>query len=371
MKLQIMKRRHCSPLSVPQEKKRSAGHVAGSPFPVPVATLTGVPASNNYWSVYHGTVSKIDDSQHRVIVKDAAESRTLYRHGYFGELVSDGRVEDKTRLVMEDWTPGLDQEMVKEGEVDKVEQQASSWSEVKAQRCDRNNDNVELHLELCEAFFLSYSLGCLVVHDHRSPLSLVHQWRLFCDLEPVFPARYRVYHHYRSRGWCVRSGVIMGGDWVLYKLGPAHTHSTYVVRVEMVDRRTGDTLTNQRTGAGSSTNQNTEQDSSTNQDQGQDSSTNQNKGPGTTNQNIESDSLTNRKSVTSQLTWSDILGHTRVMGTVKKDLLVVRVSVSWPQVSDSPHCLNTMTLSSLRVRRWVPGDHRWRVKPRVPVLTLD
>ena len=60
------------------------------------------------------------------------------------------------------------------------------------------------------------------------------------------------------------------------------------------------------------------------------------------------------------------------MGTVKKDLLIVRVTVS-ADISDwdSPFCLNTMGVSAHRIRRWVPGDHRWKTKPKVPVLTLD
>ena len=287
-----------------------------------------------------------------MVIRDEAEARVVYGNGYFGNLVYDGKVEDKARLVMEDWTPGLDKEVVKEGEVDKVEQQASSWSEVKSHQRHHHDKNakVELHLELCEAFFLSYSLGCLVVKDVESgqSLSLVQQWKKYSQLEPDFPVRYRVYHHYRSKGWVVRSGLLMGGDWVLYKLSPSHYHSTYVVRIEVVDSKTGDTLSNQ--------NQSNNEEAASEQ---------------STNQKTASEQSPIQKTGISQLTWSDILGHTRVMGTVKKDLLLVRVSV--PSASDltSPQCLHSMAVTSHRIRRWVPGEHRWKVKPTVPVLTIE
>ena len=324
-----MKRRHCAPLSEPQVKRRP-GHdlrVTGSPLPVPVASLTGVPASNSLWAVYYGSLVTMEAGRHRVEVSEPGQARAIYNNGYFGDLVTRGRPEDKARPVLEAWSPSLDRDRVKAGDESSAEE-PSCWSEVKATSSKADNqteaDSV-LHLELCEAFFLSYSIGCLVVNV-RDPgaveeMSLIRQWRQYTKLEPDFPLSYRVYHHYRVRGWCVRSGHIMGADWVLYKLSPSHAHSTYTLRVEMVDRVTGAAVT----GAG-----------------------------------------------VRRVTWAELLGHTRVMGTVKKDLLIVRVSVSadlsdW----DSPFCLNTMGVSAHRIRRWVPGDHRWKIKPKVPVLTLE
>ena len=183
---------------------------------------------------------------------------------------------------------------------------------------------VVLHLELCEAFYLSYSLGCLTVSDSdscqhtqsNSQLSLLAMWQLCRQLEPDFPVRYRVYHQYRARGWVVRSGYCMGADWRLYKLGPAQYHATYTVRVEVIDKKSGEVL----------------------------------------------------EMGIKKVTWGDMLGQTRVAVTVKKELLVVRVEV-WGDMRDwdSPHCLGSMSVSSLRVKRWVVGDHRWAIKPRVPV----
>ena len=320
-----MKRRLCAPLSQPQMKRRP-GHdlgISGSPLPVPVASLTGVPASNSLWSVYHGSLVTLEAGRHRVEVSDPGQARAVYNNGYFGDLVTRGRPQEKARPVLEAWSPSLEKDKVKAGD-ESMSEEPSCWSDVKANtsKDDIATEDAVLQLELCEAFFLSYSIGCLVVSDpEEEELSLIRQWRLYTRLEPDFPLRYRVYHHYRVRGWCVRSGHIMGADWVLYKLSPGHAHSTYTIRVEMVDRLTGSTVT----GAG-----------------------------------------------VRRVTWAELLGHTRVMGTVKKDLLIVRVTVS-SELSDwdSPFCLNTMWVSSHRIRRWVPGDHRWKTKPKVPVLTLD
>ena len=304
---------------------------------MPMTTVGGVPASNNYWSVYTGEVTS------RVVIRDQAEARVVYNNGFFGDLVVGDKMEDKLRTVIEDWAPSLDNDRdksenksVTENEVETCDKMtktvpadASNWSQIKSRSEFKTPDKplgpAQLHLELCEAYFLSYSLGCLVVHDKDSgqSLSLAEQWRLYVKLESDFPVRYRVYHQFRSKGWCVRSGHNMGADWVLYKQSPSHYHSTYTVRIELVDDKTGQ---------------------------------------------VVSDVGTRVRHVT----WAELLGHTRVMGTVKKDLLVARVTVTG-DLSDweDPSCLNKMSVSTHRVRRWVPGDQRWRTKPQVPVLTLD
>ena len=154
-----MKRRHCAPLSSPQEKRRGGGGAAacGSPLPVPVSTLTGAPPSNSSWAVYHGQVTSLDCG-HRVVIRDAVEATTVYSNGYFGDLVTEGRVEDKARPVLEDWTPGLDKSQVKtdtDHESEPVTTTATSWDEIKSSTRDSSDcQDVCLHLELCEAFFL-------------------------------------------------------------------------------------------------------------------------------------------------------------------------------------------------------------------------
>ena len=109
--------------------------------------------------------------------------------------------------------------------------------------------NNEEHLQLSteEAFFLVYGLGVLrVLDDTRTdtiPTSSLLP--LFCrhsyfppgdpltDLAPddPFMISYVVYHHFRSLGWVVRSGVKFGVDYILYNRGPVFSHAEFAVVV--------------------------------------------------------------------------------------------------------------------------------------------
>lgn len=50
------------------------------------------------------------------------------------------------------------------------------------------------------------------------------------QLQPDNPfiVNYVVYHHYRSLGWTVKSGVKFCVDYLLYKRGPVFDHAEYV-----------------------------------------------------------------------------------------------------------------------------------------------
>jgi len=312
-------------LAVPQAKRhRCSGQQPqlGQPFPVPLASLTGVESSNEVWAVYRGRLQRHEkgagpEGRNATVVVAAKEQiKALQVHGCFGSLV-DANWKDVARTKVEDWRPG-EEEDEDEEEEEKLEE-AESWSDVKDREDEEDFtfENVlhrELHLELCEAFFLAYGLGCLTVKSTEGKeVGLQEMWQMFCAIEADFPQRYRVFHHYRTEGWVVKSGYKFGADWLLYKLGPAFYHATYMVRVEAVDRETGEVL----------------------------------------------DDLA--------LSWRDVLGRTRVAAAVKKDLLIARVT-QWADKRDwdGPHCLHSMAVSALRVRRWVPGEERWLVKPEVP-----
>ncbi|KAJ3011099.1 tRNA splicing endonuclease subunit sen2 [Thoreauomyces humboldtii] len=58
--------------------------------------------------------------------------------------------------------------------------------------------------------------------DSRPTLATLHE---------SFAVRYAAYHHYRSRGWVVKSGIKFGTDLVLYRRGPIFRHSDYAVVV--------------------------------------------------------------------------------------------------------------------------------------------
>jgi tRNA-splicing endonuclease subunit Sen2 len=107
----------------------------------------------------------------------------------------------------------------------------------------------EEHLQLTneEALFLVYGLGALQVFDQdtNTIISTQSLIKLFTQ-NSTFPARsdaetispddpflisYVAYHHFRSLGWIVRSGVKFGTDYLLYNRGPVFAHAEFAVLV--------------------------------------------------------------------------------------------------------------------------------------------
>jgi tRNA-splicing endonuclease subunit Sen2 len=107
----------------------------------------------------------------------------------------------------------------------------------------------EEHLQLSneETFFLTYGLGAIQVFDDasglviptRSLLKLFARHSTFPSstdsdiLEPdnQFLVSYVAYHHFRSLGWIVRSGVKFGVDYLLYNRGPVFAHAEFALLV--------------------------------------------------------------------------------------------------------------------------------------------
>ena len=74
--------------------------------------------------------------------------------------------------------------------------QHRSWTDIKSDA----EEGQCVRLELCESFFLSWALGCLVVTaEDGSQLGLADMWRRFCQMEKDFVWRYTVYHHFRVK----------------------------------------------------------------------------------------------------------------------------------------------------------------------------
>ncbi|TQS34784.1 hypothetical protein Golomagni_04821 [Golovinomyces magnicellulatus] len=107
-------------------------------------------------------------------------------------------------------------------------------------------DEEHLQLTLEEAFFLSYALGCLNVLDPvtGSPITnrkLFKLCRQLSSFPPItdqlsysddrFMTNYAVYHHYRSLGWVVRSGIKFSVDYMLYNRGPVFSHAEFSVLI--------------------------------------------------------------------------------------------------------------------------------------------
>ena len=106
-------------------------------------------------------------------------------------------------------------------------------------------DNLEhLQLTLQEAFFLCWGVGCLHVisPETQEPLSTTDVWGTFLSsslpFSPIskrtdnsFLVHYVAYHHFRSLGWVVRSGIKFCVDYLLYKKGPVFAHAEFAVVV--------------------------------------------------------------------------------------------------------------------------------------------
>lgn len=202
---------------------------------------------------------------------------------------------------------------------DLKERLASGGATATAEGRHEDEEGPELYLDICEAFYLSYALGCLTVSDVGRDLPLLRMWQKYSQLEPDFIYRYAAYHYLRAKGWVVRGGHPLGCDWLVYRLGPPFYHASYTVRVEVVDGLTG---------------------------------------------------LAMEKDRVQPVTWKQLLGLSRLSESVNKEMLVARVEVQGLQERDllSPHCLRKLAVNTIRFNRWIPGEKRWEVKPTVPSL---
>ncbi|ODH51032.1 tRNA-intron endonuclease [Paracoccidioides brasiliensis] len=107
----------------------------------------------------------------------------------------------------------------------------------------KNEEHLQLSNE--EAFFLVYGLGVLQVYDSdrttiltaTSLLPLLRQHSYFPPRDSSMPGEpddpfilsYVIYHHFRSLGWVIRSGVKFGVDYLLYNRGPVFSHAEFAV----------------------------------------------------------------------------------------------------------------------------------------------
>ncbi|EGW35375.1 uncharacterized protein SPAPADRAFT_64506 [Spathaspora passalidarum NRRL Y-27907] len=100
-----------------------------------------------------------------------------------------------------------------------------------------------LQLQLVETFFLKFALNVINIPGIASTFDLFktccYQYDNNQSIQPnnKFIIDYVVYHHFRSLGWCVRSGIKFGTDFLLYKRGPPFTHAEYCVLVMKPDEQ--------------------------------------------------------------------------------------------------------------------------------------
>ncbi|CAH0771928.1 unnamed protein product [Bemisia tabaci] len=96
-----------------------------------------------------------------------------------------------------------------------------------------SDDSKVLNFDFVEAFFLSYALGCLtVLTDAEDVLDHAQLFAAFAKKDADFAYKYVAYHHFRSKGWIVKSGIKFGGDFLLYKQGPPYYHASFIIVVD-------------------------------------------------------------------------------------------------------------------------------------------
>ncbi|PVG03155.1 hypothetical protein CPB86DRAFT_749246 [Serendipita vermifera] len=106
---------------------------------------------------------------------------------------------------------------------------------------DEVPENLE-HLQLSpqEAFFLAWTVGCLHIFDEATGqrIALPRLWEICLQSSPYdrghrvdnpFLIQYVVYHHFRSLGWVVKTGIKFCVDFLLYKRGPVFHHAEFAV----------------------------------------------------------------------------------------------------------------------------------------------
>ncbi|XP_042869139.1 tRNA-splicing endonuclease subunit SEN2-like isoform X2 [Penaeus japonicus] len=301
----------------PPRKKLRVQEDAGTPFPVPVASLTGLPAASSSWSYYtayyRDGIIEVIDPQHAL---------ALWHNGYYGyDRIEASDLEDTRNtnrfyrkkcwklLSVDDLQPrsfftnplesnaqkSLGNDSVAQFDNHKHYDESEDGRNCVSEESDarhaeegeaRTKDNIsytgnereksfktildlsgpsresdavsgEDSQALCgsmklmpeEAMFLSYALGCLVVtqsaqqqpyqyssygNNTYSEMTIDEMWTAFTKADKAFPIKYAVYHHYRAKGWVVKSGLKFGADWVLYPVGPPFYHAQYTVMIQCV-----------------------------------------------------------------------------------------------------------------------------------------
>lgn len=271
-------------------KRQTLNHIYKYPLPVVITPLPQViphnPLSILYflWQylfptkpkpvVCHGELS----NDYSVVVKENTDMNTLWSMGFFGKgtfsrseptwFVRTARrlgLSGGETVTAEDITNARRQERKKfKQERAKVEQEelekrralehdnqptyvttgegAASRGSSEVEKVETSNnrdaalvssDNTLIQLETlqlmpCEAVFLA-KLGSLNVNGIGGAESLFNQF--YQKFGRRFIEEYIVYHHLRSRGWCVRSGVKFGTDFLLYRRGPPFSHAEFTIMV--------------------------------------------------------------------------------------------------------------------------------------------
>ncbi|RLE82764.1 MAG: tRNA-intron lyase [Thermoprotei archaeon] len=128
----------------------------------------------------------------RIVVPDKAQSRELYRGGFYGRFVSIRKVKD---LSVED----------------------------------------VLEISLMEAVYL-VERGVLEVYEGDNIVTLDRLIELGREEYSNFDEAYKVYKDLRSKGYVVKSGIKFGATFAVYEYGPGIDHAPFLVYVYPYDK---------------------------------------------------------------------------------------------------------------------------------------
>lgn len=112
----------------------------------------------------------------------------------------------------------------------KVEREIHHRDEDDILLIDGQLQNIEqVQLMPVETFFLKFALNAVTVLQDGVDLSAKDIFNKLSTnkTDDPFILNYVAYHHYRSLGWCVRSGIKFGTDYLLYKRGPPFHHAEF------------------------------------------------------------------------------------------------------------------------------------------------
>ncbi|CAJ0602730.1 unnamed protein product [Cylicocyclus nassatus] len=153
-----------------------------------------------------------------VIVPDVYSSEHIASHGGYGYFMSD-RQDRVNRLLFPD-------EATTESEVPPLSDVGREWSE-KTPVYER------LYLSPEETVFLSIDSNVLEVSESKRILTPDELWSRMKELGGSnFLKRYAVYRYLRRCGWCVRSGLPYGCQYLIYRGSPGSHHAAAGVKIE-------------------------------------------------------------------------------------------------------------------------------------------
>lgn len=203
---------------------------------------------------YTRTATKLGLIEATLTSEDITRQRREERKKFKQERASAEEAELQRIRKLERGEQELEREI--ENEVEKVDPRAADKSEIGAtSESTMKSDSSDLLEELgdlvledgklkcleylqlspTEAIFLSYGLGALQVYNDSCLLSAVDLFKQVLSANPSLVYEYVAYHHYRSLGWCARSGIKFGTDLILYRRGPPFSHAEFAVVVLPVE----------------------------------------------------------------------------------------------------------------------------------------